>query len=111
LTSYCKECNKEYQKLYYRKNKERFYYKNKNRKQKIREYLYSVKENLACSLCGENHIATLEFHHKDPSNKSFNIGISTNRMCAVKTIENEISKCVVLCANCHKKLHWQEKQG
>lgn len=46
----------------------------------------------------------LDFHHIDSSQKSFDIGKQFH-IKAIGTIINEIKKCVVLCANCHRKVH------
>lgn len=43
-----------------------------------------------------------DFHHLDPSQKDFNIGSSRNW----SKIEKELSKCVMLCANCHRIRHF-----
>lgn len=57
----------------------------------------------ACAVCGESEAACLQFHHADQSNKEKNvISLATASM---KKIVDEISKCVVLCANCHMKVH------
>lgn len=54
-----------------------------------------------CEICKETDIRVLEFDHLLPENKSFDIG---NRGCrSLGTVQKEISKCRVLCANCHKK--------
>ena len=44
----------------------------------------------------------LEFHHKDPRTKSFNI--SHAYRYSRKKAEEEIKKCLLLCANCHREL-------
>ena len=55
-----------------------------------------------CSVCGYNRsIYALDFHHIDPSTKSFNISGAHARSWA--RIEEEIKKCVLLCANCHRE--------
>lgn len=73
------------------------------RKKLFKEY----KKTLKCQRCGENHIACLDFHHKNPAEKDFQIGVG---YCSnsIKRIKEEIAKCDVLCANCHKKLHYNE---
>ena len=72
----------------------------------IRKIWYNeLKSGLACVRCKENAPCCLVFHHIDPDKKNFNIagaacmGISKPRILA------EIDKCLVLCANCHRKLH------
>ena len=34
------------------------------RKRKIKEWFEKYKSKLSCSICGENHPATIDFHHK-----------------------------------------------
>jgi len=58
-----------------------------------------------CERCGFNaHPAALQFHHKTPQEKSFNITskeMIASRKYPWEIIEKEISKCELLCANCH----------
>ena len=83
----------------------------KNIKQKIfktRIYLNSLKDE--CSICGYNKCSeALDFHHLDPSIKCFNIGtFAGKRAFSDKTkelIDLEVSKCILLCANCHREYH------
>lgn len=45
-----------------------------------------------------------DFHHRDPSTKDFSIG----RVKSLKwseSIEEELDKCDLLCANCHRRRH------
>ena len=58
-----------------------------------------------CVVCGEGVFECLDFHHIDPKTKSFSIGMSGRVMGGLKHVECEINKCVVLCANCHRKFH------
>lgn len=54
-----------------------------------------------CRLCGyEECQAALQFHHLDPTTKSFELSLrgSTKSMA---TLRAEAAKCVLLCANCH----------
>jgi transposase-like protein len=54
-----------------------------------------------CRLCGyDEHIAALQFHHLDPSSKSF--GLSMRGITrSFDEMRAEAEKCVLLCANCH----------
>ena len=69
--------------------------------QRLRDY----KATLACK-CGETHPACLEFHHRDPATKKFNVAHGAASSKAWATIQAEIEKCDVLCANCHRKEHF-----
>lgn len=57
-----------------------------------------------CKNCGYNNSkAALEFHHRNPETKLFQISESHFRK--LDLIKAEIDKCDVLCANCHRELH------
>lgn len=96
---------------HYENNKQTYIDNHRNRKNRTRDWLNSYKETLSCSSCGESHISTLDFHHEDSSIKEFSISTAVNRGLSIEKIENEISKCIILCSNCHRKLHYEEKNG
>lgn len=70
-----------------------------------------IKLDRGCSECGyDAHPAALEFHHLDPSTKKFTIGQSISKR-DISELLDEIEKCVVLCANCHRVRHNEEAYG
>ena len=85
----CKECHKANQKRNYDK-----------KVQAILDY----KSSCSCAKCGETKGYMLEFHHKDPTEKDFNI--SDHSRASLESLMEEILKCVVLCSNHHKEFHW-----
>lgn len=106
---YCRQCKKQYSKKHYLNHKEKYLTKaklhNKKQKQKIKLYIQEYKHQLGCLICNERDACCLDFHHLDPSVKDFNIGRKSSSYLSIQQFELEISKCVVLCANCHRKLH------
>lgn len=72
----------------------------------ISQYLINEKAARGCSRCGESHPATLDFHHIDPSKKSFGLSVARCYTSSLDKIKVEIAKCEVLCSNCHRKEHW-----
>src|SRR5438445_3045318 len=96
---------REYNKGWYQRHRERILEKCKQRKDELREWLRQYKSNLCCIECGENHPACLQFHHRDKGEKSFTIGwmLARETYISIKKLEKEISKCDVLCGNCHAK--------
>lgn len=64
-----------------------------------------------CEKCGYNHsISALEFHHLDPSQKDFTIS-SGNLSSDWAVVKEELDKCILLCANCHREEHEQIQQN
>lgn len=58
-----------------------------------------------CERCGYNRcMEALEFHHIDPTKKDFNVS-SRGHTRSWKRVKEELDKCVLLCANCHRELH------
>ena len=59
-----------------------------------------------CEICGyDKCMNALEFHHKDPSIKE----ASWNQMREMgkENIKKELDKCQLLCANCHREIHYK----
>jgi predicted HNH restriction endonuclease len=56
-----------------------------------------------CIICGESEPVCIDFHHINPIDKEFTIG--KHRGKSRESLSKEISKCVCLCANCHRKVH------
>ncbi len=100
----CKSCRKSVQREHYQLNKEKSFIRAKRQKEKYKKAWDEYKETLECTVCGENHAPCLDFHHLDPSEKDFNISQKVKDM-SLERIKLEIEKCVVLCANCHRKVH------
>jgi len=72
------------------------------------EFIQQHKMEKGCSVCGYNEIPqALEFDHIDRSKKKF----ALNKAWKYKwpTIMEELEKCVVLCANCHRKKTVEDK--
>ena len=59
----------------------------------------------SCGLIDKDYPQIYDFHHIDPSQKDF--AISKNTLVFEK-IKNELDKCIVLCANCHRKVHAED---
>ena len=99
--SYCKECHRKRCNKYYQNNKDK--YKNRNRTTfiKIKDYLNSIKEK-GCCICGEKEKCCLDFHHlRDKIDNICNLTKREN----FNMLKDEIQKCILVCSNCHRKIH------
>lgn len=106
LQTICKACSRKNSTKYYNKDKPTHYQRVKDRRNELYEWYRSIKESLGgCVKCGENTIICLDFHHQDPKEKEYNIVTMANRGFSKENILKEIKKCVILCSNCHRKLH------
>lgn len=75
---------------------------------KIRlELVEEYKSKLICSKCGENRWWLLDFHHTNPSEKDCEV---TKLIDAPNKLKKELEKCIVLCANCHRHLHYTHQE-
>lgn len=73
----------------------------------------SIKHELAdklggkCIICGYDRcLRALDFHHRDPHEKEYTMSdlVSWGKLNKERA-ELELSKCVLLCANCHREIH------
>lgn len=79
----------------------------------VKRWRVSVKKKLilimgeSCQICGYNRCdAALEFHHIDPRKKDVSWGTIRSQIKSLETILKELQKCVMLCSNCHKEIHY-----
>jgi DNA-binding CsgD family transcriptional regulator len=76
----------------------------KNFRQKNKERAVNYKGG-KCEKCGYNKcITALEFHHTDPKEKDFHISSNMNK--AWDKVKKELDKCILVCSNCHREIHY-----
>lgn len=76
----------------------------------VKNFRNRLKERAAyvlgskCQICGYNKTpAALEFHHVDPKKKEMSFSDNANRSWGAT--REELKKCILLCANCHREAH------
>jgi hypothetical protein len=105
-----KSKHKEYSRSHYLKTQEETKQRTKDNKAAQKEEWYTFKSTLKCTHCGFSHIAALDFHHEDPATKIGNVHRFISNGQFARAYE-EIKKCIVLCANCHRIHHAKERKN
>ena len=99
---------KAYRKAWYEKNKELEKAKALARYEANRKYINKIKAN-PCSWCGGIFTpSAMDFHHIDPdtkANKDNKSNRAINATWSIEKIDEEIAKCELVCANCHRIHH------
>jgi hypothetical protein len=102
----CRPCRSAYHREHYLANMQRYIDQAQARKQALRltrtTYLLEYFSSRPCADCGENDPVALEFDHLDSEAKAFDIGQSLPYR-NWQAILDEIEKCEVVCANCHRR--------
>lgn len=83
-----------------------------NYRKKLYIWFDTYKRSLSCIECGmsfKDHPWRCDFHHRDPSTKSYGISMAVSHAKSMKLLLAELPKCDPLCANCHRDRHYQEK--
>ena len=76
----------------------------------MNDYRHRIKERSvyvmgdSCQCCGYNRcLRALQFHHIDETTKEFQISDNITRNWA--DVRSELTKCILVCANCHQEIH------
>lgn len=102
----CSRCERAYGKAWYQANKARrskqIRAKNREANQRNRRLLAEYLTEHPCVDCGEPELVVLEFDHVRGTKKR---NISRMLECAMSwgAIMEEVEKCDVVCANCHRR--------
>src|SRR5205823_6632802 len=95
-------------KVKYRQSPVYFVQKNRERRQRLREFIWNQKMGCACAHCGVSDPRVRDFHHNGDSKKEESLSKFASKNWGEKRILEEIRKCIVLCANCHRILHYRD---
>jgi len=108
----CRECHKTYRKNWYEKNKKRHIENVADRQQRVvqeaRQFIWNYLSTHPCFDCGESDPTVLEFDHVR-GRKEHNISVMAGQGYSIASIQNEIKKTEVRCANCHRRKTAKER--
>lgn len=85
------------------RDKDKFKRVRAERKDRKKNWIKRIKAELGCRLCEEDNPVCLVYHHVDE--KKHNMADVPRLDLSKEKIKKELNKCVVLCANCHRKVH------
>ena len=95
---------------------QRWHYKNRawnrertlDRRARHRAWVYEQKARSdGCNRCDESNPACLDYHHHDGAEKEMTVSEMVTYGYAKAKLRAEMDKCVLLCANCHRKEHYE----
>lgn len=102
----CKECQKTLSKAHYRKNKKKYRAAMTHLRERRRAFVVEYKKGKPCADCKQEfHPAVMEFDHLQYEGKEASISNLVNSMRSEQAILDEIAKCELVCANCHRMRH------
>jgi len=104
--------SKEASKTHYERNKNVYLKRNRERRYEISAFIRSLRAAAVCEDCGfrgSECPAAIDFHHVDAGDKDDVVARGRARGWSHERILEEIAKCKVLCANCHRKEHFNKR--
>jgi hypothetical protein len=108
----CRECQSGHQRTWYQdhqeQEKERVRRRRVKARELAREYVWNYKSSHPCSQCGVSDPVVLDFHHV--RGKGANVGKLIMDGASIERIKVEITLCIILCSNCHRKLTASERR-
>lgn len=99
-----RETNRRYQRKYQLAHTQYYRQKAAEQRKRILAFVESRKQGKSCTTCGFSDSRCLQFHHLDPNEKELEIAVLAHQG-SMKKLIYELKKCIILCANCHRKLH------
>lgn len=105
----CKDCHRLYLRQHYKKNPNTYLISNNKIKINIKQFINKIKSVpcMDCKIIYPPYV--MDFDHREDEKKLFIISkghINGN----LKMVEKEISKCDVVCSNCHRERTYQRSQ-
>ena len=105
-----KEKQREYSRRWYLKNTAHARQRSAKNKRDTRRKWLEYKMQQACAKCGFSHPAVIDFHHVIRHGKRSVNDLAVSQNNVSEAIREAEEKCIPLCANCHRILHFNERQ-
>ena len=102
-----KELERFYKREWYKENKEKQISRQRERRRELKRWLVKYKSTLFCSHCGisfKGKEECCDFHHIHDKKDN----ITAIMVSSKKALLKEIKKCIPICANCHRTLHYKK---
>lgn len=104
-----KEKQKAAQARYFQENKERLLVLQNKRRRTWRKYIEDLKSSTPCMDCDILYPSyVMDFDHVRGA-KVGNISAELSKFSSFEKLLEEISKCDIVCANCHRHRTWMRK--
>lgn len=117
----CSDCTAAFNRAYYKQNAEKRKAQQalsrESKKELKRDLVWNYLDSHPCVDCGESDPIVLEFDHRDPNEKEYQISYLLTGNWSIDKIVSELAKCDVRCANCHRRRsvdqfgHWKGRRG
>ena len=92
----------------WRQNNREHYNRKWKEDRRIKKQWLDEQKSAGCSQCPEKDHRCIDFHHTDPTTKEGNLARAVAHWGLPK-LREEIAKTILLCSNCHRKLHASER--
>ena len=99
--SYCRDCNKAYHYANWDRHMSQIRARVRRRRRENQAQLMDYLGAHPCVDCGECDLVVLEFDHV--RDKHRNVSYLVQQPAEWRRIADEIEKCEVVCANCHRR--------
>jgi len=93
------------------KDRTKLYEAQKRHRLRVRAKIFEYLSRNPCVDCGEKDPIVLEFDHRAPQDKFKIVAKMLSGHYSWQSLENEIQKCDIRCANCHRKKTYSEQGG
>ena len=101
----CRDCTGNRIKRWYKDNRNKRQEAANKRNQDRRDDCVAQLGGKCLDCSGEFHRSVYDFHHRDPAGK---VDAISNLLSAPDKLKEELKKCDLLCANCHRIRHFKE---
>jgi hypothetical protein len=106
-----RERQREYSRRWYLKNAQHAIKQSSTRRASVKKAWLDYRSKQSCSHCGFSHPAVIDFHHVIRHNKRAVNDLILKQNNLKEAIREAEEKCIPLCANCHRILHFEERRA